>query len=84
MVILMEYKTIFPKLNKSMVELFGDKLKKIVLYGSYAQEIQNDESDIDFFVLVDDTVENLRNYVLKYKLNSNKSTYKENSKYSNY
>ncbi len=49
-----------------MEHLFGDKLKKIILYGSYAKNKQNKESDIDFFVLVDDTEENLRN--TKYRI----------------
>jgi len=52
---------LFSELNKNMANLFGDKLRKIILYGSYAKNKQNKESDIDFFVLVDDTEENLRN-----------------------
>jgi predicted nucleotidyltransferase len=51
---------LFSEINENMVNLFGDKLKKIILYGSYAKNNQNKESDIDFFVLVDDTEENLR------------------------
>lgn len=43
-----------------MLQLFGDRLWKIILYGSYARNKQNRESDIDFLVLVDDTEENLR------------------------
>jgi len=33
--------------------VFGDTLKEIKLYGSYARGDQTDESDIDVFVLVD-------------------------------
>lgn len=43
-----------------MLHLFGEKLKKVILYGSYAKRLQQDESDIDFFILVDDSEENLR------------------------
>ncbi|MBC8181845.1 nucleotidyltransferase domain-containing protein [candidate division KSB1 bacterium] len=56
----MNRKKLFSEINKDMVNLFGDKLMKIILYGSYAKNSQNKESDIDFFVLVDDTDENLR------------------------
>ena len=57
----MNQNKLFIDINKSMVDLFGNKLRKIILYGSYAQNAQNKDSDIDFFVLVDDTEENLRN-----------------------
>ena len=56
----MNRKRLYSELNENMANLFGDKLQKIILYGSYAKNIQNKESDIDFFVLVDDTDENLR------------------------
>jgi len=56
----MNRKKLFSEINKNMADLFGDKLKAIILYGSYAQNKQNKESDIDFLVLVDDTEENLR------------------------
>jgi len=56
----MDQKKLIAEINKTMINLFGDKLKKIILYGSYAKRLQHDESDIDFFVLVDDSEENLR------------------------
>lgn len=34
-------------------KLFGDRLKNIWLYGSYARGDQTDESDIDVMALVD-------------------------------
>lgn len=40
-------------------KLFGNKLERIILYGSYARDQQSAESDIDFILLVDDTIENL-------------------------
>lgn len=56
----MDRKKLFSEINEQMANLFGDKLKTIILYGSYAQNKQDKESDIDFLVLVDDTEENLR------------------------
>jgi predicted nucleotidyltransferase len=56
----MDRRRLFSEINKNMTALFGSKLKKILLYGSYAKNKQTRESDIDFFVLVDDTEENLR------------------------
>jgi predicted nucleotidyltransferase len=38
----------------SLQKLYGDRLYKIILYGSYARGDQNDESDIDFLVLLKD------------------------------
>lgn len=33
--------------------IFGDKLKKVTLYGSYARGDYDDESDIDIMIIVD-------------------------------
>ena len=37
----------------SISEVFGDKLKQIILYGSYARAENNENSDIDIMILVD-------------------------------
>ncbi len=34
-------------------EVFGDKLKNVILYGSYARGDYDDESDIDVMIMVD-------------------------------
>jgi uncharacterized protein len=34
-------------------EVLGDKLRKVILYGSYARGDYNEDSDIDYFVLAD-------------------------------
>jgi uncharacterized protein len=39
---------------------FGDKLKQLILFGSYARNEQDPESDIDIMILVDETEERLR------------------------
>lgn len=56
----MDRNKLFLEINKSMKGLFGSKLKRIILFGSHARSKQEEESDIDFFVLVDDNEENLR------------------------
>ncbi len=56
----MDRQKLFLDVNKNMKKLFGSKLQKIILYGSYAQNKQNKESDIDFLVLVDDNEKSLR------------------------
>jgi predicted nucleotidyltransferase len=40
--------------KKTMQELYGDRLAKIVLYGSYARGDFHEESDIDFLVVLND------------------------------
>jgi predicted nucleotidyltransferase len=41
------------KLYRSAKGVLGDKLEKVILFGSYARGDYNEESDIDFFVLAD-------------------------------
>lgn len=41
------------KVTEEMKLIFGDKLKAVLLYGSYARGDYNEDSDIDIFVLVD-------------------------------
>ncbi len=43
-------------------EVFGDKLKSVILYGSYARGDYNDESDIDVMIMVDLPPEELSRY----------------------
>ena len=49
-----------PKINavsqrvvQAAKEALGDKLDKVILYGSYARGDYDNESDIDFFILAD-------------------------------
>lgn len=42
--------------------LFGDKLRRLILYGSYARNEQDPESDIDIMIMVDESEDGLRKY----------------------
>lgn len=57
-----ELKSILEKLSDSLLELYGDKLKTIILYGSVARGTATVESDVDIMVLVDSTTEELKKY----------------------
>ena len=41
------------KVLQAAKEVLGDKLEKVILYGSYARGDYDHESDIDFFILAD-------------------------------
>ncbi len=44
--------------KQELVDLYGDRLAKLLLYGSYARGDFSDESDIDFLVVFrDDTIQ---------------------------
>ncbi|MGA7722087.1 MAG: nucleotidyltransferase domain-containing protein [Ignavibacteriaceae bacterium] len=46
--------SLLPLIEKRIRELFGEKVMKIILFGSYARGDYNNESDVDIFVLVND------------------------------
>ena len=43
-------------------QVYGDRLKAVILYGSVARGTQTEDSDIDVMILVDGTDEQLREY----------------------
>lgn len=43
--------------------IFEDRLKKVILFGSYARGDYDGESDIDIMVMVDDDEINLKKYM---------------------
>ena len=47
-------KSLLKDVENKLGRIFGDKLEKIILFGSYVREDYDDESDIDLFVLVND------------------------------
>ena len=60
--------TIISRIAAFSKELFGDKFKSIILYGSYARGDYDDESDIDIMIMVDMNREELVAY--RNKINS--------------
>ena len=47
-------KIILDEVKKCLEEIYGDKLKRIILYGSYARGDFTDGSDIDLIILLED------------------------------
>lgn len=45
-------KNIVFEVNEELLKLFGEKIKRIILYGSYARGDFNLESDIDIMILL--------------------------------
>lgn len=60
-----EINIIMNELIEKITPIFGDKLKKVILYGSYARGDYDAESDVDVMFLVDKEEEELRKYVDK-------------------
>ena len=44
------------QIKSYLIERYGDKIREIILYGSYARGEATKDSDIDLLVLVDDSV----------------------------
>lgn len=57
-----ELQNILNKLTESLAEVYGKKLKSVILYGSVARGTATPESDIDIMVLVDLSAEELKKY----------------------
>jgi predicted nucleotidyltransferase len=52
----MNLKLVLDEFKTELRRLYGDRLKDIILYGSYARGDARDESDIDVMVVLRDTV----------------------------
>jgi uncharacterized protein len=50
------------EVEASVKNLLGDKLKKIILYGSYARGDYNEESDVDFVAIAEVALEEINKY----------------------
>ena len=48
-----QFNNLLDRFVKNSRELFGEKLKDIILFGSYARGDFDDESDVDIFLLLD-------------------------------
>lgn len=53
------------ELALAMKKLFGNKLSEVILFGSYARNQQDEESDIDIIVLVKEDPLSLKSYSYK-------------------
>lgn len=50
---------IYKETLKESLEVYGDKLESIILYGSYARGDYNEDSDIDIALIIDLSIEEL-------------------------
>jgi predicted nucleotidyltransferase len=57
-----ELLNILHDVKEEIQQLFGDKLRRLILYGSYARNEQDPESDIDIMIMVDESEDGLRKY----------------------
>lgn len=55
-------KSVLNEVQVRMLMLFGSKLKKMILFGSYARNEADNESDIDILLLIDEDKSNLKQY----------------------
>lgn len=46
-------KSLMAKLKKGLVELYGPRLKAVILFGSYARGDYNKNSDLDVMIVLD-------------------------------
>jgi len=51
-----EIRLILKKIKDFIVQNYGNKVKKVILYGSYAKGNPKESSDIDIMVVVDNSV----------------------------
>lgn len=58
----MELKIILTELSHMLQNVYREKLKAVILYGSVARGTATDNSDIDIMVLVDGTNQELRTF----------------------
>ena len=56
---------ILVEFSQEIRQLFGDKLTKIILYGSYARGEQRENSDVDIMILADIAPEEVSYYADK-------------------
>lgn len=51
---------VLDEVKEELIKIFGDKLRHLILYGSYARNEQDPESDIDIMILVEESEEESR------------------------
>ena len=45
---------ILKELKEGLIEIYGDRLRRLVLYGSYARKEATEDSDVDVLMILDD------------------------------
>lgn len=60
-----ELRTVLKQVKSASQKLYGNKLNKIILYGSYARGSQTEESDIDILIILDCSEDEIKK--LRYK-----------------
>ncbi len=55
-----ELQTVLRELKKASQQLYGDKLNRIILYGSYARGDNTEESDIDIMIVLNCDAEEIK------------------------
>lgn len=50
------------EVESEMKKMLGEKLRKVILYGSYARGDYDEESDIDFAVIAEIPIEKISSY----------------------
>ena len=55
-----ELQAVLREVSHASSKLYGDKLNKIILYGSYARGDQTEESDIDIMIVLSCTAEEIK------------------------
>jgi len=55
-----EFLTILADVKVEVIKLFGEKLQQLVLFGSYARNEQDSESDVDIMILAEEGEDELR------------------------
>ena len=53
---------ILQEMSELLHQVYGERLKAVILYGSVARGTQTEDSDVDIMVLVDGTDTELRKY----------------------
>lgn len=51
---------ILEEFKQELLRLYGEKFKKLILYGSYARGNETNESDIDLLIVLNDTINHFK------------------------
>ncbi|MCD5407101.1 MAG: nucleotidyltransferase domain-containing protein [Desulfotomaculum sp.] len=57
-----QMKLMLAELKERVIAIFGQRLKKIILFGSQARKTASKDSDVDIIILVDEDAETLKKY----------------------